>query len=173
MLATSRIAQTARRAFPMKKFSIVVAALIAAISHKPSTAQEAEWGCQVLLCAASSAPSWQGVPYCVPPMVKLITAMKKPGFDWPICPGAGTGEPGKQFYEDCPAGYSPATENDGDIRRSSVQLCAKPDICRGHGDNKMCQAGERIPRPMKANPYYFDISNGEGQTTRAWFNLNY
>lgn len=173
MLATSRIAQTDKRAFPMKKFSIIVAAIIATVPLKPAMAQDADWGCQVLLCAASSAPSWQGVPYCVPPMVKLITAMKKPGFDWPSCPGAGTGAPGKQVYEDCPAGYFPTTESDDNPRRSSVQLCAKPDICHGHGDNKNCQAGAKIGRPMKANPYYFDISNGEGQSTRAWFNLNY
>ncbi|NEJ83261.1 hypothetical protein GR268_43065, partial [Rhizobium leguminosarum] len=67
-------------------------------------AEDASWGCQVLLCAASQNPSWHGVPYCVPPMTKLIAAMKEPGFSWPICHEANAGKPGRESYEDCPAG---------------------------------------------------------------------
>ena len=47
--------------------------------------EASEWGCEVLLCASSSNPSWRGVPACHPPMNRLISAMKKPGFDWPTC----------------------------------------------------------------------------------------
>lgn len=29
-------------------------------------AQASDWGCEVLLCASSSNPSWRGVPACHP-----------------------------------------------------------------------------------------------------------
>lgn len=35
-------------------------------------AQDASFGCKVLLCAAASAPSWSGIPYCVPVMQALF-----------------------------------------------------------------------------------------------------
>jgi hypothetical protein len=53
-----------------------------------------EWGCEVLLCASSSDPSWRGVQACHPPMYRLISAMNGWGFKWPTCLEAGTGEPG-------------------------------------------------------------------------------
>lgn len=45
------------------------AAGLAALAISPASAQaeDASWGCQILLCAASQSPSWHGVPYCVPP----------------------------------------------------------------------------------------------------------
>ena len=73
---------------------------------EPALAQDASWGCQVLLCAASESPSWHGVPYCVPPMTKLIAAMKLPSFSWPICRQGNAGKPGKEVYEPCPAGWT-------------------------------------------------------------------
>lgn len=45
--------------------------------------EASEWGCEVLLCASSSNPSWRGVPACRPPMYRLISAMKGWGFSWP------------------------------------------------------------------------------------------
>ncbi|MET3757878.1 hypothetical protein ABID08_005259 [Rhizobium binae] len=32
----------------------------------PAKAEDASWGCQVLLCAASQNPSWHGVPLLRP-----------------------------------------------------------------------------------------------------------
>ncbi len=63
----------------------VLATAVLAVVLPPALARadDAPWGCQVLLCAASQTPSWHGVPYCVPPMTKLIAAMKLPGFTWP------------------------------------------------------------------------------------------
>ncbi|OHV80291.1 hypothetical protein [Ensifer sp. LCM 4579] len=92
----------------MKPSTALTASLIAAGSlwaAAPAQAEDASWGCQVLLCAASSNPSWQGVPYCVPPMKRLIAAMARPGFDWPICHEAKAGAPGREEYEECPAGF--------------------------------------------------------------------
>ena len=84
-----------------------------ASTSQPTYAEDAEWGCQILLCAASQSPSWHGVPYCVPPMKRLITAMSKPHFSWPICHAANSGKPGHQEYEDCPAGMTPAATPNG------------------------------------------------------------
>ncbi len=59
----------------LRSIVLGLAALVAAAGSSPvAKAADADWGCQVLLCAASSAPSWHQVPYCVPPMMKLITA---------------------------------------------------------------------------------------------------
>ncbi len=50
------------------KHLLYAAAGLAALAFAPTgaKAEDASWGCQVLLCAASQNPSWQGVPYCVP-----------------------------------------------------------------------------------------------------------
>lgn len=52
----------------------------------PDRAEASEWGCEVLLCASSSNPSWRGVPACHPPMHRLISAMKGWGFRGPLAP---------------------------------------------------------------------------------------
>lgn len=83
----------------------VVLGLFLTAAVLPAPAAASEWGCEVLLCASSSNPSWRGVSACHPPMNRLISAMKKPGFDWPTCPEAGTGSPGHERYADCPEGY--------------------------------------------------------------------
>lgn len=118
----------------MKSTMITATILASSMSlYGHAQAQEAPWGCEVLLFAASSAPSWHGVSYCVRPMTKLIAAMKLPGFSWPICPGAGTGAPGIEVYEECPVGYRPMKETDGNGRGTYGESCFKPDVCSGHG----------------------------------------
>lgn len=146
----------------------------------PVRAADAEWGCQVLLCAASANPSWHGVPYCVPPMVKLITEMAKPHFSWPICAGAGTKAPGYEKYADCPSGYAIGyTSSGGDnSSHSEPNLCVKTiNHCGsrsyfGHdGDSFVETISE--PRPVRGQPYYFDIRQSSGATQRFWFDLNH
>ncbi|ENN83827.1 hypothetical protein RHSP_41328 (plasmid) [Rhizobium freirei PRF 81] len=146
----------------------------------PASAADAEWGCQVLLCAASTNPSWHGVPYCVPPMVKLITAMAEPHFSWPICSGAGTGAPGYEKYADCPAGYTIGyTWSGGDnSSRSEPNLCVKTDNRCGSGSSSghngdSCAETVSLPRPVRGQPYYFDIRQSSGGTQRFWFDLNH
>lgn len=154
----------------------------------PTHADDASWGCQVLLCAASSKPSWSGVPYCVPPMKKLISAMKKPGFSWPICDEAKAGKPGREDYQDCPAGYTPSSSNDNSDRVSfsgnEQDMCTKQvNTCnrnssdyggvtrRWGGDRDSCTQTVSVPRPRRSDPYYFDIPNDKGVKERFWFNL--
>lgn len=145
----------------------------------PAYAADGQWGCEVLLCAASSNPSWRGVPYCVPPMVRLIAAMKLPGFSWPICEGAGAGAPGYEKYEDCPSGYSVGfSRSDSDNHTNSEpDLCEKAvDRCNQHyaarSDSGSCIETIRIRRPLRDRPYYFDLTQHDGSTQRVWFELN-
>ncbi|MBN8930512.1 MAG: hypothetical protein J0G97_00865 [Rhizobium pusense] len=166
----------------MKTIILLAVSLLGAISATPAKAEDAEWGCQILLCAASKNPSWHGVPYCVPPMRKLITAMSRPGFSWPICHEAKSGRPGHQTYEDCPAGTavghsSPGGDNDW---RGEADLCIETvNVCGGsrhyfnsnrNGDGCIQQIA--TPRPRRTDPYYFDIPNNDGVKERFWFNLD-
>lgn len=160
----------------------------------PAKAADASWGCQVLLCAASQNPSWHGVPYCVPPMTKLIAAMKEPGFSWPICHEANAGKPGHETYEDCPAGTTVGYNSQGDSgSRGDPNQCIKTvDLCRSpsqRGPNEGLKGGTvrrdfgnqgdsciqqiATPRPRRADPYFFDIPNDKGLKERFWFDLDH
>ncbi|WP_432349947.1 hypothetical protein WMC41_31075 (plasmid) [Shinella yambaruensis] len=147
----------------------------------PAPAAASQWGCEVLLCASSSSPSWRGVPACHPPMNRLISAMKKPGFDWPTCPEAGTGSPGHERYAECPAGYQVESRGDRNGFAREGDLCVKTvNVCQGkaHGfqssdRQRSCIQTVSISRPLRSEPYYFDIKNDtSGQTERHWFGLN-
>lgn len=182
----------------MKPIMIVVAALAgtaAQFSTMPASADDASWGCQVLLCAASKNPSWHGVPYCVPPMTKLIAAMSKPGFSWPICHEAKAGKPGREIYEDCPAGTTVGYRSrggDGGWRGEPDQCIETVDVCRAPGrrttnmettgltinrrfgrDGENCIQQISTPRPRRADSWFFDIPNDSGVKERFWFNLNH
>jgi hypothetical protein len=160
----------------------------------PAKAEDASWGCHVLLCAASQNPSWRGVPYCVPPMSRLIAAMKEPGFSWPICHEANTGKPGHEIYDDCPVGTTVGYSSQGDNGwRGEPDQCIKTvDVCRSPGQRgsdaglrgtvirrsfgdrgDSCVEQIATPRPRRADPYFFDIPNDSGAKQRFWFNLNH
>lgn len=140
-----------------------------------------EWGCEVLLCASSSNPSWRDVPACFPPMNRLMSAMKKPGFNWPVCPEAGTGSPGFEHYADCPEGYRVGSRGDRSGFAREGNLCVKTvNVCQGnaHGlynsdRQRSCIKTVSISRPLRSEPYFFDIKNDtSGETERHWFRLN-
>lgn len=160
-------------------------------------ARASEWGCEVLLCAASDHPDWRGVASCHPPMERLIAAMKRPGFSWPTCPEGGTGKPGYERYADCPAGWQPAMGvQDGDHGRSGeLSRCSRiVSACNGraqrHSDDGLdktmqdgvtreysgrnsCEYREYVARRKRTQPYYFDIGSAEdGTTERHYFDLN-
>lgn len=159
----------------------------------PTKSEEASWGCQILLCAASQNPSWHVVGYCVPPTTKLISAMKKPGFSWPVCHEANADNPGHEAFDECPAGttigYSAQGENgwqgEPDQCMKTVNLCQSlgsrdtSTWSRGssgdgfYGDSNGCIQQIATPRPRRADPYFFDIANDQGVKQRFWFNLNY
>ena len=151
----------------------------ATVFGAPATASD--WGCEVLLCAASSNPSWRGVASCHPPMKRLISAMKKPGFDWPACPAAGTGSPGFERYAACPKGYQVGARQDREGFGRQDNLCIKTvNICQGRthgfynsGRQQSCIQTVSLSRPLKSEPYFFDIKNEtSGQTEPNWFELH-
>lgn len=158
---------------------VVALGLAAAGSSVPSAGLASEWGCQVLLCASSSNPSWRGVPACHPPMYKLISAMKRPGFSWPTCPEGGAGKPGHEPYADCPAGWAATTDPDSDRRSSLKSHCAKTvNLCEesrrapSGRDGESCMRTEVMARSLRQDPYYFDIRDEtDGTVSRHWFNL--
>lgn len=135
-------------------------------------AKASEWGCEVLLCASSSNPSWRGVPACHPPMYRLISAMRGWGFSWPTCPDAGTGRPGYETYDECPAGWSVGSSNQ-DHGGGQPDLCVQVrNTCpSGFGGRDGCQQTVTMFRPLREDPYYFDIRHDDGNVTRHWFNL--
>ena len=60
-------------------------ALVSALAGGSNArAQDASFGCKVLLCAAATAPGWTGIPYCVPVMQQLIRQVGRGGA-WPVC----------------------------------------------------------------------------------------
>lgn len=160
-------------------FAAVVAACVA-VDHRPANASE--WGCEVLLCASSSAPSWPAIPACHPPMEKLILAMAGWNFSWPVCPEAGTGAPGYEKFEPCKAGYTAVHTGDDDHNpqaASEANTCEEiEDLCKSRpwmvqeGDN--CNhVIDSYPRPVREEPYFFDITASDtGLTTRHYFGLN-
>ncbi|MEP9389917.1 hypothetical protein [Mesorhizobium sp. KR9-304] len=136
-------------------------------------AQASEWGCEVLLCASSSDPSWRGVPACHPPMNRLISAMGSWGFTWPTCPEAGTGKPGYEQHADCPAGWSVGYSDNEHGARGEPNRCTQVrDTCgsRYGGRRDDCRQTVSISRPFRDEPYYFDIPS-EDQIKRHWFSL--
>lgn len=158
--------------------SAAIALVLGTVSwSSAAAAADADWGCQVLLCAASQNPGWQGVPYCVPPMQRLIATMSLPFFSWPICAVAGSGAPGYERYEDCPSGYTPSRSSDGSAyeKQSDFDRCSRPAINQTcffrSSSNPVCSQVEVIDRPLRAKPYYFDIPQASGQSERVWFSL--
>ncbi len=158
---------------PIARLAAIATALSAATwLSLVDRAEGSEWGCEVLLCASSSDPSWRGVPACHPPMYRLISAMRRPGFSWPTCPEAGTGRPGYEAYDECPAGWNIGYSNqDHGSGRPDLCVQVRSTCPSGFGGREDCQQIVSMPRPMREEPYYFDIRHDDGNVTRHWFNL--
>ncbi|OWW02328.1 hypothetical protein ATY81_22035 [Rhizobium sp. R72] len=180
----------------MKLILAVVSVLSVSVPARLAAADE--WGCEVLLCAASSNPSWHSVPECHAPMGRLISAMKAPGFSWPTCPEGGAGKPGYEPFSNCPPGWS-ATEGGvgGAGTRAELSRCMRVvNDCRGgewasrgiadhdrtevrrdgtsrvYHDNRSCAYTEYMARPRREQPYYFDIGDETGdKQSRIYFDL--
>ncbi|KJF70248.1 hypothetical protein [Agrobacterium arsenijevicii] len=179
------------------KYLLALIASLAFAGLAAKSVEASEWGCEVLLCAASSNPSWRGVESCHPPMERLISAMKKPGFSWPTCPEGGAGAPGYERYAECSAGWTPTAGDDqrSNLARDQSRCMRAINQCRGgkrffrsldggqrqttadgvtrvfSGTNS-CSYTEYKARPLRSDPYYFDIKDGAvAQSSRFWFNL--
>jgi len=164
---------------------LLIATVAFLVSSPPHRAFADEWGCEVLLCAASADPSWHSVPQCHSPMGRLIQAMKKPGFSWPTCPEGGSGKPGYERFEDCPPGWTATgggsnphqqvglnplcmrTGNDCDAAKKRFQELSerrlskidKDEVIRIYRNERKCEYVEYSARPRREKPYYFDVVN--------------
>jgi hypothetical protein len=163
-----------------KSFALAAVVAFGFLPLGVGTVSASEWGCQVLICAAAQKPSWHGIATCRPPMLKLIACKFKTfgACPWPTCPEGGGGEPGYAKYADCPAGWEPSSLK-GVSRAAEPDLCVKRDVScdktsRSSGSMPIaCIGMQTMPRPLRADPYYFDIKDDEsGQTERHFFNLH-
>lgn len=144
-----------------------------------SQAAASDWGCKVLLCAASDNPSWQSVPSCLPPMYKLIACRSKTfgACPWPTCPEGGTGNPAYQKFEDCPAGWRAQASSSTSSGNREFDICVQRastcDVGRYRSrdvSGSTCIA--TMPRPLRLKPYNFQIRNSQTNLVEThWFSL--
>lgn len=169
----------------MKWLAAPVAAILLAT---PAAAQDASLGCKILLCAAATAPSWQGIPYCVPPMTQLFSILRRGG-SWPSCPEGSASGVGQQPYKDCATGQIAVSNQSfsaGD--GGSSQQYWSPDqngaFCVDQtklaqlngagceGTNAWsCTPVTPTARQINDKPYYVDITPQNSPSFRFWFNL--
>ncbi len=116
-----------RRSLLVVSFSAILVVSAGAFAK----AQDAEFGCKVLLCAAATNPSWPSIPYCVPVMNQLYAMMRSLRFHWPVCTAAGTGAPGYEPYQPCPTGWQESSSQSGgsDNGSSSKLPSGGNDLC--------------------------------------------
>jgi hypothetical protein len=145
----------------------------------PSVALASDWGCKVLLCAASDNPSWQSVPSCLPPMYKLIACKFKTfgACPWPTCPEGGADKPSYEKYAECPAGWTPQSSASTGSGRSELDVCVQrrsdcgSNLKQGAGLIGLSCIASR-PRALRSKPYNFQIRNSQtNQIETHWFSL--
>lgn len=117
---------------------VVAVSLLCAPGAERAHAQDASFGCKVLLCAAAAAPGRSGIPYCVPVMQTLFRQLAKGG-GWPSCSEGNASGFGYESYQACPAELTPVKSgSDSGVGVSAApngNLCAdlsKPQqVCSG------------------------------------------
>ena len=167
-----------------RQFPSVLGAMavgIGMIGLTPSAhADDASFGCKVLLCAAASAPGWSGIPYCVPVMHQLFSDLAK-GHPWPSCPEGGeTSGISYDPYLPCPEGtVAGATMMGG--HNSSGGWTASPQgpecgkfvrPIGGHLNNSSDFEVVTTPRPRRDDPYNVVITPKGAAPITVWFSLN-
>lgn len=133
-------------------------------------AQDASFGCKVLLCAAASAPGWSGIPYCAPVMQTLFRQLAKGG-GWPSCPEGNASGLGYETYKACPAGLTPvqsrADSSEGVSAVPNGNLCAdlsKPQQACSGGDGGCTTTYPTTPRNPRSDSYNVDTSTARRPT---------
>lgn len=127
-------------------------------------AQDASFGCKVLLCAAATAPGWAGIPYCVPVMQELFRqlALRRP---WPVCSEARTSGIGFEPDAPCSSGRPPAGGEDGLSATDGRQYADRSRSQRlcGSAQGAVCRtAHPTIARPVQPNPDFVDLTAASG-----------
>lgn len=154
---------------------VIVATIALATQSTPrAKAQDASFGCKVLLCAAATAPGWAGIPYCVPVMQQLFLQLLARG-GWPACPEGQASNVGYEPYQACPAGLTPVESNpDG---ASGYSPSANGGVCADLSKtDQTCLGGDSACGPAltmraaRGDPYYVDITTANG-AQRFYFSM--
>jgi hypothetical protein len=141
--------------------ALTFSAFLAVSAGASAKAQDAEFGCKVLLCAAATNPSWPSIPYCVPVMNQLYAMMRSLRFRWPVCTAVGTGAPGYEPYQPCPTGWQETGHNTqagsiahggGDTGVSSSMRAGGNDLC-----------ARRLPPQPSGRPLQASVPGGQIQ----------
>ena len=138
-------------------------------------AQDASFGCKVLLCAAATAPGWSGIPYCVPVMQELFRQLAR-GRGWPVCQEGRASGPGYEPFLPCSIGLTPTepSEDQTPVSNQKGALCtdlSKPQQICGTGDDAACRTTyPSVPRVARSDPNYVDIETASG-AQRFYFSL--
>ena len=155
-------------------FRRVAIALLAAPLASASTgwAQDASFGCKVLLCSAATAPGWAGIPYCVPIMQELFRQLARGG-PWPVCSEARASGIGYEPYATWPYGMTPANGEDGQVADDGP-FCAdlsKPQQVCAQGEDTSCRTTyPTVARPPRPDPNFVDLTTSAGPQ-RFYFSL--
>lgn len=156
-------------------------AVLVSLGVSPARAQDASFGCKVLLCAAATNPSWSGIPYCVPVMTQLFRMLRRGG-GWPTCPEGNAGGLGYEPYKPCPTGQVAYGQvQNGDNGGAALQpdpngaYCVEPErfarMCSGQDNQAGCDLSYRPTlRTQRTEPHFVDITTG-GSTSRFYFSL--
>jgi hypothetical protein len=143
-----RVNKQYMKMIPMLRQTLLALTSVApfALVH-PAAAQDASFGCKVLLCAAATAPSWSGIPYCVPVMQQLFTQLAKGG-GWPSCAEGDASPVGYQPYGDCPAGATPiavsqaGTSGRGGVGATTYNLNVNGSQCGAPEPTQTASSGD-------------------------------
>lgn len=155
--------------------SLCATLALSALASQPARAQDASFGCKVLLCLGATSS-----PYCVPVMAKLYSDLDH-GDPWPICAEANqVGGLHHVPYEDCPAGTqagSMVTESSKDgggsewVPNANGGMCGRMSTSRGGSkDGGTTTTVSMSARPKRAKPYNVVITNN-GVPQTIWFSI--
>ncbi|MGL4813597.1 MAG: hypothetical protein ACRCXM_17650 [Beijerinckiaceae bacterium] len=142
-------------------------------------AQDASFGCKVLLCAAASNPAWRGIPYCVPVMTQLFALLRRKGASWPPCLEGRVSAPGYEPYQDCPAGWTPGRDAEDGWRtdaggsscaRSNQRTASSPPSVQSASEAGTPGGLELRPRERRSEPWFVEL-DGEGGRQRFYYSL--
>ena len=156
-------------------WGMVMLSLLGQLSAGPAGAQDASFGCKVLLCSAATSPGWPSIPYCVPVMQTLFRILAKGG-RWPTCPEGRTSGLGYEPYQACSAGETPVQAGGDDptalTQSPNGNLCAdlsKPQHSCG-SDTGCSTTYPTTPRATRSEPHFVDITTANG-VQRFYFSL--
>jgi hypothetical protein len=156
--------------------NVLSGAVLSVLAASPAMAQDASFGCKVLLCAAASNPSWRGIAYCVPVMNQLFSMMQRRGFSWPICPEGKTGAPQYEPFEACAEGWTSVRVEEQSVQSDpNGSSCARPrafaETSRQSDSSERPQDRlEIVSRTQRAEPWYVTVDTGAGPR-RFYFNV--